>query len=373
MKSHMEESSIVSMCSRAADLLLGYPWKLWFWADSIGMEGLLDASVVTGEKRYSAYVYGFLKAWIPRIENHSRFDHTAASLALVRCYQETGDEALLQAAIKFAGYLSTFRQTACGCLLHYEDAHIELPPELPSNHPDYDAEREAQRRAAATADGGPCVFVDSVHFQGPFLSALYHETGDEAFLLQAEETIGPQVQLLWDERECLFHHFWSERVGERNGVLWGRGNGWGLLGVLHTLEYLPPDRPLARRFRDIVAQQAERLVDLQDASGDWHTVLNDESSYLEPSIAAFVVDGFSRAIRHGWIAARYRSVVESAWLALCSHVRADGLLDGVSFETFPSFRADHYKAMPQGALVPWGQDPLLTACRSYLALQSMEL
>ena len=366
-----ERRQISEACRRAADLLLAYNWKMWFWADSIGLEGLLKASEITGDRKYFGYVYGLLKGWIPRMENRSRFDHTAAGVALIECYRVTGDRALLDAARSFANYLAAFRKTTGGCPVHYEDAHIELPPELPEDHPQFDANQEAQRRALATENAGPCVFVDSVHFHGPFLAALFDVTGEERYLDQAEETIGPQVELLWDEEESLFHHFWIERTNQRNNVLWGRGNGWGMLGVMHSLVHLPPESPLAIRFQEIVAQQARRLAELQDVSGDWHTVLNDVGSYLESSIAAFVVDGFGLAIKHGWIAPSYERVVERAWAAMWRHVREDGLFDGVSFETFPSTRTEHYRAMPKGAMVPWGQGPFLTACYRYLETHRM--
>jgi len=237
---------------------------------------------------------------------------------------------------------------------------------LPPSHPEYDPAREAARAAMSVSDGGACVFVDSVHFHGPFLAELWRVTGERRYLDQAVETIGPQVKLVWDDGERLFHHFWSERSGARNGVLWGRGNGWGMLGVVGTLEHLPEDHPLAATFRRLLERQAGRLAELQDDSGDWHTILDDPGSYLEPSIAAFVVDGFSRAIKRGWIEASRRRVVDRALEALVSHVRSDGLVDGVSYETFPSFRKEHYRTMPRGAMVPWGQGPFLCACRSWL-------
>ena len=65
-------------------------------------------------------------------------------------------------------------------------------------------------------------------------------------------------------------------------------------------------------------------------------------------------------------------MIDRAWRAMWTHVRPNGLLDDVSFETFPSTRPEHYRTMPTGAMVPWGQGPLLTACRSYLALQGHE-
>jgi len=357
---------IMKACERAAERLLLHRWKLWFWADSIGLEGLLDATEITGNPKYFAYVYGLFKAWIPRIQFHSKFDHTAAGVALLRCFEKTEDQALLEAARNFADYLLTFRKTFNGCPIHYEDAHIELPPELPADHPNYDRQKEALRKSMASANAGPCVFVDSVHFQGTFLAKLFHITGEKKYLAQAEETIGPQVALLWDEKEKLFHHFWSERSKSKNGVLWGRGNGWGMLGLLQTLYYLPQKSLLYSSFKNVFIKQAERLRELQNKSGDWHTVLNDPQSYLEASIAAFVVDGFSFAIKQKWLSANYKTVVEKAWGAMWKHVRSDGLFDGVSFETFPSTRAEHYRSMPRGAIVPWGQGPFLTACHSYL-------
>ncbi|MBZ5668705.1 MAG: glycoside hydrolase family 88 protein [Acidobacteriia bacterium] len=33
----------------------------------------------------------------------------------------------------------------------------------------------------------------------------------------------------------------------------------------------------------------------------WHAVLNDENSYLETSVAAFMISAMSRAILHSWV------------------------------------------------------------------------
>jgi len=61
----------------AADRLIQHPWRVWFWGDSIGLEGLLDASELTGDGRYLAFVHGLLKGWIAREQCRGEFDHTA--------------------------------------------------------------------------------------------------------------------------------------------------------------------------------------------------------------------------------------------------------------------------------------------------------
>lgn len=349
----------------AADLTTRHRWKLWFWGDSIGLEGLLDAADLTGDPRYAAYVHGIMKGWAARGDARSRFDYTAAGVALLRVYEQTNDVQLLELATRHAEYMAAFRRTDRGAYLRYEDAAIELPPELPPDHPDF---ARGPELAQAVTDGGPCVFVDNVHFDGPFFAKLFTVTGDDRWRVLAVDNLLGAIDLLFDEQAGLFHHFWIERTRRVNGVLWGRGNGWGMLGILHTLACLPEDDAARPRILDVFRRQAAALRALQDSSGDWHTVLDDPAAYLESSIAAFVVDGFAMAIRHGWLGADYRDVVDRALAAVLTHAEPGGRFAGVSYETFPSTRVEHYRRMPRDAVVPWGQGPLLTALRSYQQL-----
>jgi unsaturated rhamnogalacturonyl hydrolase len=356
-----------SVAVQAADLLLSYPWKFWFWGDSVGFEGLLDASELTGQDKYLAFVYGALKGWLVRERFRSEFDYTAAGVALLRVYEKTGDEALLAAARRHAEYMAAFRQTDSGAYVRYENAAIELPPELPTDHPE---SHPAQPMADQVRNGGPCVFVDSMHFDGPFFAKLYQVTGEERYRQLALSNISSQIELLYDPSSELLHHFWMERTKTRNGVLWGRGNCWGLLGLVETLEYLPADDSEAQPLRDVLSKSVAKMARLQDPRGGWHTVLNDAGSYVETSIAAFMVHVLSRSIDRNWVeASLYCPVMESAMSFVLDRVRPDGLLEGVSFETFPSTRAEHYRRMPRGAMVPWGQGPLLSALWAYTRLQ----
>jgi unsaturated rhamnogalacturonyl hydrolase len=349
----------------AATQMMPHRWKLWFWGDSIGLEGLLDASEITGDDRYSGYVYGLLKAWAAKQEHRSKFDYTAAGAATLRMYQQTKDDQLLETAVNHAEYLAAFRQTEGNAYLRYEDAQIELPPELPSEQ---SASSRSTEQAVPITSGGPCVFVDTMHFDGPFFAKLYRVTGEDRFRKLALDNLLGSITLLFDERTSLFHHYWSERSRQPNGVLWGRGNGWAMLGLLQTLVHLPESDPARPFLLQVFQEQAAAVASLQDASGDWHTVLDDSESYLETSIAAFVVDGFSMAIRIGLLSEEYLPVIERAWKAMLGHVDSSGKLTGVSYETFPSPRREHYRQMPRDAVVPWGQGPLLTAIHSYQSL-----
>jgi unsaturated rhamnogalacturonyl hydrolase len=367
MTALVPNSELRKLAAKAADLLLGYPWKVWFWGDSIGLEGLLQAEEITGDARYGAFVYGLFKAWIAREQCRSEFDYTAPGVALLRVYAQTGDEALLGAARRHATYMASFRKTEAGAAVRYENAAFELPPELPPDHPDYASWKEFAERVQ---DGGPCIFVDSMHFDAPLFAALYRVTGDDGYRQLALDNALSQIELLYDPADGLFHHFWIEQTRTRNGIAWGRGNGWGLLGLVETLEPLPAQDAGAARLREVLRKVLRRMTELQDRGGGWHTVLNDPSSYLETSIAAFMVSAMSRAILQGWAEPDFYSpVVESAMRFLLKHVRPNGLLEGVSYETFPSTQVEHYRRMPRGGVVPWGQGPLLAALWWYGQLQ----
>lgn len=354
------EPDLRRIAARAAEHLLRHPWKMWFWGDSIGLEGLLDATELTGDARYQGFVHGLLKGWIARESFRSAFDYTAPGLALLRAYHCSRDDTLLQAARRHADYLAGFRRTAGGAYMRYENAAIELPPEIPGALPN---------GQTPPVDGGPCIFVDSVHFDGPFFAKLYELTGEKQYRDLAVSNILPQIDLLYDVRERLFHHFWMERTGKPNGVLWARGNGWGLLGTALTLEAIGTNDAAGARLAGVLRDGIERIAELQDPSGAWHTIITDPDSYVESSTAAFFADVICRAVRLGLFAAgRYHRVLEKAMRFLVGKVDPDGVLDGVSYETFPSTRPEHYRTMPRGAVVPWGQGPLICAIRAYLDL-----
>jgi len=361
------DTQLAHLATAAADRLLSNPWKVWFWGDSVGFEGLLDASELTGQDKYFAFVYGMFKGWLAREQFRSQFDYTAPGVALLRVYEKAGDPALMAAALRHADYMASFRQTDSGAYVRYENAAIELPPELPPDHPDSEA---ADEMAQWASDGGPCVFVDSMHFDGPFFAKMHQLTGEERYRQLALQNIHSQLELLFDPVNHLLHHFWMERTKSRNGVLWGRGNCWGLLGLVETMEYLPADDSGSRPLLEVLRRIVSKMAGLQTDEGGWHTVLTDSESYVETSIAAFMVHILSRAIEHRWIEAElYCPLVESAMAFVLEHTGPDGLLDGVSYETFPSTRAEHYRRMPRGAMVPWGQGPLLSALWAYSRLQ----
>ena len=233
-------TELSELAEKAAARLFNYPWKIWFWGDSIGIEGLLAAADLTGSARFVGYAHGLFKAWIAREFPRGRFDYTTPGAALLEVYQRTQDPSLLEAALRLAHYWANFRSTQSGAFIRDESNAAGFPPDLPDALPE---RSELLQCSKSVPDRGPFVFVDSMHFDGPFLAKLYEVTGDIAYCEAAFDNITPQVELLFDDGPGLFHHYWSEDGRRRNGVLWARGNGWGILGIVRTLERLPRGHP----------------------------------------------------------------------------------------------------------------------------------
>ena len=60
----------------AAELLIDYPFRVWHYGESTGLEGLLRAGDLLGEPRYEAWVHGLLRGWAARRRPFTELDNT---------------------------------------------------------------------------------------------------------------------------------------------------------------------------------------------------------------------------------------------------------------------------------------------------------
>jgi unsaturated rhamnogalacturonyl hydrolase len=187
------------------------------------------------------------------------------------------------------------------------------------------------------------IWVDTMHTHGPGLAACGYE--DEAVSLLEES-----CRYLQDD-SGLFCHGYDVDARRTNGVHWGRGCGWALLGLIGIAGYTQ-DPTLMARCSVLLSALAEHEED-----GRWHTVVDDPSTPPENSISAFVAAGISQGIRLG--------VVDSGRAELARRAREAAvrcLVDGdlpVS-EATPVGDRRTYVSRRIGPF-PWGHGPLLLA------------
>jgi unsaturated rhamnogalacturonyl hydrolase len=335
----------------AADILSRHPFACWRYGDSIGFEGLVAASALTGDARYLGFVTGAIKAWIPRAKPFVFWDNTAPGHAMCLAYESSGDEAIVAAALELAEYLRG-RRTYRGAYFAFERTPLQTP---------YSGERLDDGERALLADPGAGVFVDCMHFDPPFFTHLGRLAGSDELVRDGAAQTCAMIDLLQDESTGLFAHFLLERTGQTYGLGWSRGQGWALLGMLDVLAHLPEDDDRRPQIVASLQTLAGALASTQDASGHWRGRIGDPESYPETSAALFFAAGLWRGIRLGVLDEGLLPVADRAWSAGTACVSATGAIEGVSAAVWPSPRDSHYRGVPIGFQVPWGQGPLLLA------------
>ncbi|MDR7481492.1 MAG: glycoside hydrolase family 88 protein [Armatimonadota bacterium] len=329
---------------RVARRTLAAPYRCWGYGEAVAMLGLLAAWRVTGKTRYRQAVEGLFARWRDARRNGLSFaDHVTPGVPLLMLARD--DATWIRSAL------------ALGHLFH----RMPVVDGIPIHRPDLDG-------------WTTYVWVDCLYTDGPFLALLARATGDRSWADLAVGQATAYIGALLDQRTGLFFHGYDVATGRPNGIFWGRGNGWALLGLVDLLRFLPGDHAGQEPLRTVVRRQLDALLALQDRSGHWHTVLDRPDTYLETSVAAMMAWAIPQAVRLGIVepedaaaAGRQRlcDAAARAYDAALAALDAQGRLTGVS-EATPAGGLCTYANRPTGAF-PWGQGPLLLATADRIA------
>lgn len=131
---------------------------------------------------------------------------------------------------------------------------------------------------------------------------------------------------------------------------------------------LPPGDGLREYLVSSLKAQVDALFKLQDAAtGLWHTILDDPTTYLEASATAGFAYGILKAIRLRLLPKeeRYIAMAEKAVQAVKDNISEGGELKQVSFGTPIFDDIESYKRVPLTSM-PYGQSLALLALTEHL-------
>ncbi len=176
------------------------------------------------------------------------------------------------------------------------------------------------------------------------------------------------TQYLADRETGLWFHGWTFD-GNHNfaKALWARGNSWITIAIPEFIELvgLPEGDALRRHLISTLDRQAAALARHQDASGLWHTLINDEGSYLEASATAGFAYGLMKAVRKRYIGPEYLPVAEKAVRSVIDNISESGELRQVSFGTAMGSDLDYYRNIALTSM-PYGQAMAILCLSEYL-------
>lgn len=169
------------------------------------------------------------------------------------------------------------------------------------------------------------------------------------------------LKYLTDTKTGLFFHGWTF-LGNHNfaNALWARGNSWYTAGIVDYLDIA--GSRLLNGVKDYLIsalnQQVEALISLQDKDGLWHTILDDESSYLETSASSAFAYGILKGVRIGCLPEFYREAGLLAVKGVMKEIKEDGTVMGVSYGTPVFHTIEEYKEI-KICPMPYGQSMAL--------------
>ena len=343
-----------NLVAATADQLLMHPFKGWFYGDSIGFEGLMIASDLLGNSRWSAFCHGFCRAWATRMLPFQKFDNTAPGSVMCDIVDRTGDTVLRAAVIDLAHHLRA-RRKVNDVSVTFEDTRIALV------QPYGGVALSAAQREQMTAPGAG-IYLDCMHFDAPFYAHLSHLDPDGGWAQAAVAEIMGYRDLLLNKDLGLYRHFWLESVSRSYTDGWGRGQGWALLGLIDVVSHLPETVAGVDAVKQIALSLARRMVEFQREDGNWHALVHDPRSGNEASTAAFMATAFYRGMNIGLLSQEeFLGPAARAYAAMFKNVDAKGGLRGVSAAVMSALVEEHYWHVPLATNVPWGQGPLLAA------------
>jgi unsaturated rhamnogalacturonyl hydrolase len=332
------DAELKSLLARVANASLYYPeyhYKAWGYGEWIAMEGLLLAAAVCENARYAGFVEGLVSGWISKRERLLPTDHVAPGVAMLSLYESTGERIYLERAHALADLLLSSPRSSRGPRLLRPDANTH-------------------------------VYVDCIYSDPTLFCKLGLVTKDTRWFLEVVNYTREFWDVLVDPQIPLLYHGYSDRTHSHIGLLWGRGVGWALLGLVDELVDLPPQTPGRNGLLRNLQEMAVTLRTLQDADGNWHTVLNHPETYLENSIAAFVFAAFRKAMRFNLLDSTFAQCTARSWEAMVHGIQPNGQIQ-VS-EATPEGDLALYQSLKLG-VYPWGQGPVMRAIVEELAGQ----
>ncbi len=321
---HFDENHIHQVIDRVVERTFNMDFN-WDWPGGVAFYGVCEAYEVTGKREY----LDKLRLWVdeniadglpPLSVNGVSIGH-----GLLTLYEATGEEQYLQIAKEMAEFLDTRAERfAEGIFQHTVNSETDIFPEQ--------------------------AWVDTMFMAGYYLLRIGHLLGNERYFEDGLRQYHGHEELLQDPDTNLYYHGWDNVKGNHmSSIYWARGNSWAALTMSKALQYVPVQHPSYMMIDGSLRDQLSALVRLQSPEGLWHTILNDDTSYLETSGSAGIA---AALLTRGRL---YNKYSQKAIDGILSRIKEDGTVTGVSAGTAVMNDIDGYRNVPEKRIQGWGQ------------------
>lgn len=296
----------------------------WEWPQGVGIFGLYKYYRVSGKQEILTFLIQWFEEHLKEGILEKNVNTTAPMLTLTYIYEITGEKRYLRFIEEWTDWIMKDKKlirTGDECFQH-----------MITGNPN---------------DGE--ILIDTIFMTLLFLARAGKLLHREACIQEVNYQILNHIKYLFDKKTGLFYHGFNFNYNHNYGeVHWGRGNSWYTVGIMELLPELEEDGALKRYFLSVYKAQVRALKQYADKeNGLWHTVLDDETSYIEISASAAFLCGIMQGVRNGILKREeYQALIEKAMKQILTYIAADGTVKQVSYGTPIGDSREFYKEIP---------------------------
>ncbi len=282
-------------------------YRYWEWTQGVGLFGLWKIYEETGEEeiieKLNKYYERQLTIGLPA----RNINTTAPLLALTYLVEKDGNETYMEICRDWAQW---------------------LVDELPKTE-----EGGFQHLTSDTLNEQE-LWDDTLFMSVLFLARMGVILKKQEWIDEAEYQFLIHVKYLADKKTGLWYHGWTFH-GCHNfaGAFWGRGNSWITMAIPELFGIIPCSGAVKHYLTEVLKNQIDALVSYQNENGMWHTVIDDNTSYVEASATCGFGYGILKAVHLGLVDASFEASARKALLPVLQCIDTEGVVHQVSYGT----------------------------------------
>ena len=292
----------------------------WDWTHGIGLYGLWKIYVFTGDEQYLDKIENWFEDRIAIGLPDKNVNTVCPLLTMAHLYERRPRDEYKNIMDEWAEWIMhDMKRTEEGGIQH-EHAELKNDQQL---------------------------WDDTLIMTVLFLAKYGMITGRTDYTEEARYQFMLHSKYLCDRVSGLWYHGWSfaER-GHFAGALWGRGNCWVTVFIPDFIDIMGLKGAERRYALGFLENQVKALKKYQSEEGLWHTLIDDETSYLEASATAGFCYGILKGLRLGYLDKSYEECGLKALSAVVGNIGESGELARVSYGTNVGRTLDHYREIP---------------------------
>ena len=292
----------------------------WDWTHGVGLYGLYKMYAFTGDEKFLDNIERWFADRIEIGLPDKNVNTVAPLLTMAFLYEIRPNDTYKTIMDEWAGWIMRdMKRTEEGGIQH-EHAELENRQEI---------------------------WDDTLFMTVLFLAKYGRMCGNQAYVEEAQYQFMLHAKYLMDTKTGLWFHGWNFLNRDNfAGALWGRGNCWITVFIPDFIDILGLEGAQKRFALGYLENQVKALKRYQDESGLWHTLIDDDSSYLEASATAGFCYGILKGLRLGYLDDSCRECGHKALYAILDNIDDSGELRKVSYGTNVGRTLQHYKEIP---------------------------